>query len=92
MYQQIIGGIVVVIAAPITIWVGAYTLGSVSSAFDCSTLDDYAGVGGKDSTGWAKVCIEDQKQARNSWIFPIAGVGISSLLIMALRILFTRSA
>ncbi|MDA8008463.1 MAG: hypothetical protein MPK62_00205 [Alphaproteobacteria bacterium] len=41
--QEILGGVVAVIAIAITIGVGTSILGSSNSAFDCSTLDGYTG-------------------------------------------------
>ena len=42
MYQQVIGGIVVMIAVAVTVGVGTAVMGTASTAFDCTTVDGYS--------------------------------------------------
>ena len=67
--QEILGGVVAIIAIAITIGIGTSILGSSSSAFDCKTLDGFTRAAGSDGNlntaddvltyadgSWAKAC------------------------------------
>ncbi|MDA8008472.1 MAG: hypothetical protein MPK62_00245 [Alphaproteobacteria bacterium] len=99
--QEILGGVVAIIAIAITIGIGTSILGSSSSAFDCSTLDGFTD--GTTSTpvtaadkaletnysegSWAKACLDAQKQTTQAWtLIPIVLIVIvAAIIITVLR-------
>ena len=87
--QEILGGVVAIIAIAITIGIGTSILGSSSSAFDCKTLDGYTSSGGGTYAegSWAKACIDAQKQTTQAWtLIPIVLIVIvAAIIITVLR-------
>ncbi|MDA8008467.1 MAG: hypothetical protein MPK62_00225 [Alphaproteobacteria bacterium] len=99
--QEILGGVVAIIAIAITIGIGTSILGSSSSAFDCKTLDGYttpvdangdgdfvdSGDTQEAYDGWAKACLDAQKQTTQAWtLIPIVLIVIvAAIIITVLR-------
>ena len=89
--QEILGGVVAIIAIAITIGIGTSILGSSSSAFDCSTLDGYDSTLSGDARytegSWSKACIDAQKQTTQAWtLIPIVLIVIvAAIIITVLR-------
>ncbi|MDA8029565.1 MAG: hypothetical protein MPK62_00235, partial [Alphaproteobacteria bacterium] len=95
--QEILGGVVAIIAIAITIGIGTSILGSSSSAFDCATLDGYVGANTSPATkalpasysdgSWAQACYNAQQQTTQAWtLIPIVLIVIvAAIIITVLR-------
>ena len=92
--QEILGGVVAIIAIAITIGIGTSILGSSSSAFDCKTLDGYVGPDSDPTIdeqyppgSWARACYDAQQQTTQAWtLIPIVLIVIvAAIIITVLR-------
>ncbi|MDA8008471.1 MAG: hypothetical protein MPK62_00240 [Alphaproteobacteria bacterium] len=86
--QEILGGVVAIIAIAITIGIGSTILGSSSSAFNCQNLQGYNSTSQTYATGsWAATCRDAQAQTTQAWtLIPIILIVIvAAIIITVLR-------
>ena len=86
--QEILGGVVAIIAIAITIGIGTSILGSTGSAFDCKTLDGYTAAGTTGATAIDETKRttggDHQYNVRFQHAAPVAGTFTGTFTVTAL--------